>query len=140
MNIENTPAANEAVFDKETQCHDACCRSEQLKASVEEAKDILYRGERPARSPIESVIGQYELLKGSYGAEAESAAEKGEAHKERVMRMLEKLTESELEILQLYCDAKNDSEELAEIIRTAHPWVEDRLKAANDDFPVEEAA
>jgi len=141
MNLEGGPATQETREERlAREYHEAVLRYEALKESAPEAQDILFQ-DRPAETPEEHAVASLTLQKEACEGEAEASAERGEMHAERAMRMLEQLKDAEVTILGLYCDAKNDSEEFAALIRAEHPWVETLLDTANNDsFEQEEVA
>lgn len=137
MNEGAPVSPHEQGPDTAEQVRGAIKRFEALEASVPEAEDILFRGERP-RFREELVMGGGELKAGACVQEAEAHADRGEYTAERAERMLEQLVQYENGIQGLYYDAlsRKDLEDLAAFIKKRHGTV-----AANDDvFQQNEAA
>jgi len=140
MGIESAPAG--AEYHEETRAREyreVASRYQALKKAVPEAQEIVFRG-KVAANDEERIVGAVAMEREAYEGEAEAYAQKGERHAERAMRMLEQLKVAEEQILGLYCDALHDSNELAELIRSEHPWVAERFKAVEDEHAEEEAA
>ncbi len=138
VGTEPTPEAHHERLAE--QYRTAIHRYEELRQALPETEAILYRGLPPANDD-ERHVATAQLQQEALEGVCEEYAQKGEYYAERAMRMLEQLKAAETTIRCLYFDAKRESNDLAELIRTEHPWVEYEAGAANDDtYEIEKAA
>jgi len=104
--------------------------SQEIKKLLEvvpEAEEILFR-ERPAKTPEEEVIGKYEILIESLEGLKERFAQQGDMHKERAVGMYVQKTRAEKTLVELYFDARAESEEFAAAIAEDAPFLHDLLE------------
>jgi hypothetical protein len=143
---EGAPLAEHEPTNKVVaQCSEVVNRCRALIDVLPEAETLEYR-ERVADTPELKAMAKLELVKDALLSEAEAHAQQCEPYAERAARMLVQLKDAEMTIFGIYCDARQDSLELAGLVEEMFPWVSQYAVAANDDhdaagnFEIAEAA